>query len=131
MNDAKATIKDILQSDQVIRDLLPNGKSFYIMGALRGDSKLPALTFQDGPTISVGDRLFRTEIYVRVYDEPANGTINIHKIGSRMVELLHLKTMDLGMGRFIECRLNNTLGELDDQALGKRFVEYQFRVATI
>lgn len=131
MNDAKATIRDILMGDDIIRDLLPNNKVFYKMGEVKPDGKFPALMFQDGPIVNLEHFSFRQDIYVRVYDEPQNGTIYINKIGNRMRKLLHLQQFTIEDDVMVECRLNNTLGELEDQTIGKNFVEYQFRITTI
>lgn len=131
MNDAKAKIREILMADEAIRDVVPNNKVFYKMGDVKADGKFPALMFQDGPIVNLEMFSFRQDIYVRVYDEPANGTINIHKIGRRIKALLHLQEFTLEGDVLVESRLNNTLGELEDQALGKNFIEYQLRITTL
>lgn len=131
MFDAKATIRDILKADSIMRDLLPNGKSFIKAGDMNGSHKMPVLTFRDGPLVNLEERLFQHEVYVRVYDDPKNGTININAIGKRMADLLNLQELPLQDGRFVKCKLNNTLGELEDPAYNKTFVEYQFRVLAL
>lgn len=131
MIDGKATIREVLMADDILRDLLPNRKSFLKVGDLNGETKMPALTFRDGPTVNLDQRLFQHEIYVRIYDEPQNGTINISEIGRRLVQLIHLQELPLTDGRFIQCKLNNTLGELEDPTIRKTFVEYQFRILAI
>lgn len=129
--DAKATIREVLIADEIMRDLLPNRKSFLKSGDMTGDTKTPVLTFRDGPMVNMDERLFQHEVYVRIYDQPKNGTINISAIGLRMKELIHLKELPLQDGRFVKAKLNNTLGELEDPAFGLTFVEYQFRVLDI
>lgn len=131
MTDAKAVVLDILRNDETLRNMLPNRNSFYRMGQLNGDSRLPAITFQDGPSVNLEENLFQSELYLRIYDDPLNGTINITPIGRRIMELLHQKQLNFEEGRFIKCKLNNTLGELEDQAIHKVFVEYQYRFLVI
>ena len=131
MIDGKATIREILMADSTIRNLFPNGKVFLKAGDLNGETKMPAMTFREGPTVNLEERLFQHEIYIRVYDEPQMGTINISAVGRRMVELLHLQNLPLHDGQFVKCKLNNTLGELEDPNIKKTFVEYQFRILAI
>lgn len=131
MIDAKATIREILIADSELRDLLPNRKSFLKSGDMTGETKTPVLTFRDGPLVGLGERLWQKDVYVRVYDEPKMGTINIDKIGRRMQELLHLKELQLQDGVPVQCKLNSTLGELEDPAFHKTFVQYQFRVLAL
>jgi len=131
MTDAKAVIKDFLIEDSVIRELLPNRKSIYPMGKLVGDSKMPAVMLQDGPIINIDENLMQNDIYIRIYDDPEMGTINIYEIGNRIFEILHNKRLPLEHGQFIKCKFNNTTGELEDQSLHKRFVEYQYRILSI
>lgn len=131
MIDGKATIRDVLMADDLLRDMLPSRKSFLKVGDLNGETTLPALTFREGPIVSMDQRLYQHEIYVRIYDEPQNGTINISPIGKRMYDLLHLKDLPLIDGRFVKCKLNNTLGELEDPNIHKTFVEYQFRILAL
>ncbi len=131
MIDGKATIRDVLMEDAIIRDLLPNRKSFIKVGDMTGETKVPVITFRDGPSVNLEERLFQHEVYIRIYDEPKNGTINISAIGRRIVELIHLQVLPLEDGQFIKCKLNNTLGELEDPAYNKTFVEYQFRILAI
>lgn len=131
MIDGKATIREILMADTIIRDLFPNGKVFLKPGDLNGETKMPAMTFRDGPIVNLDERLFQHEVYIRVYDEPQMGTINISAVGRRMRDLLHLQTLPLQDGTFIKCKLNNTLGELEDPNIKKTFVEYQFRILSI
>lgn len=131
MFDAKATIREIFLRDSKLRELLPNRKSLLKAGDMSGETKMPAVTFRDGPLVPVGDRVWQQEVYVRIYDEPKNGTINIGPIGMRMKDLIHLQKFELQDGVFVEARLNNTLGELEDPAFDKTFVEYQFRVIAL
>lgn len=131
MIDAKAAVLDILKGDTQLRDMLPNGKSFYRMGQIKGDTKLPAISFQTGPSVLLEENLYLNELYIRVYDEPEFGTMNIAPIGKRMHELLHKQQFPLDDGVFVKCKLNNTLGELEDQAIHKTFTEYQYRIYSI
>lgn len=131
MIDGKATIREVLMADEVLRELLPNRKVFLKTGDLNGETKMPAITFRDGPSVNMDQRLFQHEIYVRIYDDSQNGTINISQIGRRIVELIHLADLPLRDGRFIQCKLNNTLGELEDPNIRKTFVEYQFRILAL
>ena len=118
-------------ADATIRNIFPNGKVFLKAGDLNGETKMPAMTFREGPTVNMDERLFQHEVYIRVYDEPQMGTINISAVGRRMVELLHLQNIPLHDGQFVKCKLNNTLGELEDPNIKKTFVEYQFRILAI
>ena len=131
MIDAKATIREVLIADSQMRDLVVNRKAFLKAGDMTGEQKMPALTFRDGPLVNLGERLWQKDVYVRVYDEPANGTINIDKIGRRMAELLHLQELKLQDGVPVKCKLMSTLGELEDPAFNKTFVQYQFRVLAL
>jgi len=131
MIDAKATIRDVLKADSIMRDLLPNGKSFLKAGDMNGETKMPALTFRDGPLVNLGDRLWQKEVYVRVYDEPKMGTINIDKLGRRMADLLNMQELALHDGVHVQCKLMSTLGEMEDPAYKKTFVQYQFRVLAL
>lgn len=131
MTDAKAVIKDVLLADQVLREMLPNRKSIYPMGKISGESKMPAIMMQDGPIVNLEENLLQNEIYIRVYDEPELGTININPIGQRIFDLIHQKRLPLENGQFIKCKFYNTTGELEDQSLHRRFVEYQYRILSI
>lgn len=131
MTDAKAAIKDILIEDQELRDMLPNRKSIYPMGLIKGDSKMPAIMLQDGPIINQDENLMQNEVYIRVYDEPQMGTININPIQKRIFDLLHRKEIPVEGGRFIKCKFYNTSGELEDPTLSRRFVESRYRILTI
>lgn len=131
MIDAKAPILDILKNDDILKDMLPNNKSFKKMGDLDGETKLPVITFQLGPSVNLDENLFQNDLYLRVYDEPKMGTINISKIGKRIKDLLHKKEIPLNDGVFVKCKLNNTIGELEDQAFHKTFIEYQYRIFAI
>lgn len=131
MIDAKAAVLDILRQDSTLRDMLPNAKSFYRMGQINGETKLPAISFQTGPSVLIEENLYLNELYLRVYDEPEMGTMNISPIGQRIKALLHQQRFSLDDGVFVKCKLNNTLGELEDQAIHKTFVEYQYRIYSI
>jgi hypothetical protein len=131
MTDTKAAVLDILKADSTLKNMLPNNRSFYRMGKIPGDAKLPAIMMRDGPSVNLDERLFRNELYIRIYDEPEMGTIRITPIGIRIKELLHLQNFQLKQGEFIKCKLNNTLGELEDQAYHKTFVEHQYRISSI
>lgn len=131
MIDAKATIREVLMADSIMRDLLPNRKAFLKAGDMSGETKMPALTFRDGPLVNLGERLWQKDVYVRVYDDPKMGTINTDKIGKRMAELLHLHQLNLQDGVSVKCKLMSTLGELEDPAFHKTFVQYQFRVLAL
>lgn len=131
MTDAKAAIKDIFIEDPVLRDLLPNRKSIFPMGLISTETKMPAIMLADGPIVNVEENLLQNEIYIRVYDEPALGTININVIQSRIFTLLHKVQIPIEGGRFIKCKFYVTTGELEDQSLGRRFVESRYRILTI
>lgn len=131
MTDAKAVVKDILIDDVEIRDMLPNRKSIYPMGHITGESKMPCIMLADGPIVNQDENLMQNEIYIRVYDDPALGTININPIQQRIFKLLHGVQLEIEGGRFIKSKFSNTSGELEDQSLSKRFVESRYRIFTI
>lgn len=131
MTDAKAVVKDILIDDAELRDMLPNRKSIYPMGLVQADGKFPCIMLADGPIVNQDENLMQNEIYIRVYDDPALGTININPIQQRIFKLLHGVQMEIEGGRFIKSKFNNTSGELEDPSLSKRFVESRYRIFTI
>ena len=131
MTDAKQVIARTLKADEELRDMLPNRKSIYPAGMLTGKGPWPAITIQEGPTVRNGEFLNVNEFYIRVYDEKPNGTIYIGKIGDRILELLDRAELELLRGRFIRCRFQDSLGELDDPSLDKNFVQYRYRIMSV
>lgn len=129
--DAKATIREVLLADEQLRELLPNRKSFLKVSDMSGDVKTPCITFRDGPTVNLDENLMEHNVYMRIYDHPENGTININDIAIRIKELIHLKELPLRDGRFVKCKFVSTLGELEDPAYGLTFVQYQYKVLGI
>lgn len=131
MTDAKAQIAKILKDDDDLRDLLGNRQSIVPAGNLTGTTKFPAVTIQEGPVVRDGEHKTINEFYIRAYDEKGKGTINIDRIGWRIHELLDRAEIPLTRGRFIKCRYNDSLGEMDDPQLNKNFVQYRYRIQTV
>lgn len=131
MTNGKAVIAKILKTDEELRDLLPNRKSIVPAGMLTGESKWPAITIQEGPIVRDGSYKLITEYYIRVYDEKRNGSIFIDKIGYRIHQLLDDQQLELERGRFITCRFQDSLGELDDPTLNKNFIQYRYRIESV
>lgn len=131
MTTAKAVIASILKGDEELRDMLPNRKSIYPAGLLRGDSKYPAITIQAGPVVRDGEFKNINEFYVRVYDVEENGTIYIDKIGYRILQLLDRTEFEIERGRFIKSRFQDSLGELSDPSLDKHFIQYRYRITSV
>lgn len=131
MTNAIASIKDVLKGDEILREMLPNGKSILKQGDAKGDTKVPYITLAEGAKVPTGEFSVLEEYHVRIYDEPAMGTININAILARVQALLHRAEFETDYGVMVRCRFDSSLPLYPDEPLGRNYIEAVYRVRSL
>jgi hypothetical protein len=141
MKDVKNKIYDILSGDTTLVNQLASNKPFNnpagtsakknsIIPAFKATAKTvaPFITIQGGSQTRVGDYLYTTVVYVRVYNKNIKAFVEIDTIMNRIVALLHLQYLGLTEGVQVKLVRESVSSEFEDETMKLNYKEATFRL---
>jgi len=141
MKDVKSKIYDILSGDTTLVNQLASNKPFNnpagtsakknsIIPAFKATSKTvsPFISIQGGSQTRIGDYLYTTVVYVRVWSKEIKSFVDIDTIMNRVVALLHLQSLGLTEGVQVKMVRESVSSEFQDETMQLNYKEATFRV---